>query len=167
MSPGFEPPHKHKHKHNDIDNDFTLINNKITEILATNPDIFILKIGSNDLPTGARCEGRCEHYIYNNENKLITNKSTLKELMRIEGIIHTKIEDKNTIELLQIDPNDQTYKPFDNDIDEKSSIESICARIKTGKKSFNKTYLHGYFPLARNELLDGELSDTPANNIIR
>ena len=66
------PPFKYPSSYDNTNEGYNEILKEIEKINTLNPtnSIFVLKIGSNDLTTGARCESnKCVHYLYNNTKK--------------------------------------------------------------------------------------------------
>jgi hypothetical protein len=152
MDPSFVKPYIY----DDLSKEhLNIIYTELEKILATNPDIFILKIGSNDIVGGARCDrGTCTHYIYNDANIIITNSLKIIELNKLNKLNKLMINiNKNTnkcIKILQIDPNNETYAPFDLPINyDHLTIENILGNIKIDKDIEYK-FLKTYFPLARD-----------------
>jgi hypothetical protein len=163
-----DPSFLNPHNHDDIGN-YSEIITKLTDILCTpsnKPDIFILKVGSNDIQSHARCDGgKCEHYIYNDNNDIILNRD-MRKLQQLLKTIMKEITNATNIKMIQIDPIDQTFTPFKNVNDESITIENILSSLNQ-QIEINAEFIKGYFPLARNEIVDGQLSDTPSNKIIK
>ena len=165
IDPSFLKPHKHDDRAN-----YSEIITKLIDILNTptnKPDIFILKVGSNDIQSKARCEGgKCNHYIYNDSNEIILNNDDTKKLMSFAKTIRKEKQDKSNIKMIQIDPMDETFTPFKNVYgDDSLTIEYILSSLNS-EKEIDAQFIKGFFPLARNEIVDGQLSQTPSNRII-
>lgn len=156
--------------------DYLQIYLKLEELLGKNPDIFILKVGSNDIPSHARCDhNKCYHYIYKDDNILLYDKQSipkkeLKEFMSLLSTILKLIKDKKERILLQIDPMDKSFIPFDekdkkdkNYDDDDISIRTILSYFKPNEKH----YIKGFFPLSRDKIVDGDFEDTTVNKIIK
>jgi hypothetical protein len=159
--------------------DYLQIYLKLEELLGKNPDIFILKVGSNDIPSHARCDyGRCYHYIYKDDNILLNDKSPvqLKFMTSLLSKILKLIKDNNERILLQIDPMDESFIPFDDknekdkndDDDDDDDVVIISIRtILSYFKPNEKHYIKGFFPLSRDKIVDGDFEDTTVNKIIK
>jgi hypothetical protein len=166
IDPAFLKPHNH----DDIA-DYSKIITKLRDILNTpsnKPDIFILKVGSNDIQSKARCDGgKCKHYIYNDLNQIILNGDE-KKLMSLARTIGREKQNAPNIKMIQIDPMDETFTPFKNVYDDEESItiENILSSLNK-ETEINAQFIKEFFPLARNEIVDGQLSDTPSNIIIK
>ena len=164
-----DPAFLRPYKHDDDTNKYSDIITKLTYILDTlgKPDIFILKVGSNDIQSHARCDrGRCQHYIYNDTNEIILNDNQ-KKLIQLIRTIEKEKQKATNIKMIQIDPMDETFSPFKNVYEDESlTIENILSSLNSGQE-IDAQFIRGFFPLARNEIVDGQLNDTPSNIIIK
>lgn len=153
---------------NQLDN-YSQIHSKLEELLGKNPDIFILKVGSNDIYSNGRCDyNRCYHYIYKDDNKLLYDTQFSKELINLSSTILKLISNIKKKILLQIDPMDESFIPFDkkdknDDDDDVISIRNILSYFKPDEKH----YIKGIFPLSRDKIVDGDFEDTTVNKIIK
>ena len=180
--PSFESPPKPDMNNRSLkkseyidDNGYLIIYKKLSDILAENPDILILKLGSNNIQGNARCDGgKCTYYIYDDNNNLIKDKDKdmqtkiNKQLMSISKLL-LKPKPKTKI-LLQIDPMTETYYPFDTDSDsdpdpDNITIENILKLFSPSKE--NRHFIRTFFPLSRDKIIDGQFDDTIINDIIK
>ena len=84
VDPDYEMP-------NDQNTDYTTIVKKLIELISKNPDVFILKLGSNDIESDARCpDGDCYYYIYNDNNELIDDKYYNKDVINTKYLKNIK-----------------------------------------------------------------------------
>jgi hypothetical protein len=157
INPSFEKP-------NDLYNDTFGILDELKVIPKY--DFLILKLGSTDIESNQRCEnGNCMFFYETAMQLYYEHKSNPSKKTNVDTKIAARINNtfgKLSLEngiLLQIDPNDKTFYPFDNHDDDTITLRN--GLVKFGEKLVTKKYIKGYFPLAR-----GISAENDANKII-
>ncbi len=154
-------------KHPEMYMGYINIYTKIEEILGFRPEIFILKVGSNDMKTtdSGRCENdRCKHYIYD-DNGLFSDIPK-KLQINFMNLIRKHQPDTKSKVLLQIDPYDKTFYPFDEEVDESLTIINILKYFSPPEEKY-RHFIKGFFPLSRDKITDNKFEDTIINRIIK